>query len=112
MSLVDVQVRSRVQASLMHLCLSDYVPLMSQACYLLRNRGVRSYVGYTTAPARRLRQHNGELAGGANTTMRGRPWQLLLFVTGFPDKHAALAFEHAWQFPQVLSESGCSNAHC
>jgi structure-specific endonuclease subunit SLX1 len=85
--------------------------LISQACYLLRNRGVRSYVGYTTAPARRLRQHNGELAGGANTTSRGRPWQLLLFVTGFPDKHAALAFEHAWHYPQVLLMYCRSNAY-
>jgi predicted GIY-YIG superfamily endonuclease len=101
MATADVQVRPRVLPLLMQVCLSQYERYMSQACYLLRNRGVRSYVGYTTAPARRLRQHNGELAGGANTTMRGRPWQLLFFVTGFPDNHAALAFEHAWQFPQV-----------
>lgn len=35
----------------------------------------RTYVGATTDPARRLRQHNGEIAGGARSTIPGRPWK-------------------------------------
>jgi len=36
----------------------------------------RTYVGVATNAERRLRQHNGELVGGARTTRAGRPWSL------------------------------------
>lgn len=35
-----------------------------------------TYVGCTNDVARRVRQHNGELAGGARFTQRWRPWEL------------------------------------
>lgn len=35
-----------------------------------------TYVGCTNDVTRRVRQHNGELAGGAKFTQRGRPWEL------------------------------------
>ena len=67
--------------------------------YLLKSStSERTYVGYSCDPHRRLRQHNGELAGGA-APINGRPWQLVLIVRGFATKHAALAFESAWQKP-------------
>ena len=86
--------------------------------YLLRSAHTRrTYVGYSPDPFRRLRQHNGEIAGGSAPTA-GRPWELVLFVRGFRSKHSALAFEYAWQKPHssrhtarmwgVLGMSECS----
>lgn len=52
----------------------------------------RTYVGSTTDPARRLRQHNGELKGGARAT-RGKQWKLLCYVGGFKSRSAACRWE-------------------
>jgi predicted GIY-YIG superfamily endonuclease len=35
------------------------------------------YVGSTTDPLRRLRQHNGEISGGGKYTSTKRPWKLM-----------------------------------
>lgn len=35
-------------------------------------------------PRRRIRQHNGEISSGAIRTRRGRPWEMVLVVYGFP----------------------------
>ena len=51
--------------------------------YLLRNATGRTYIGFTNNPRRRLRQHNGEVKGGARKTRLGRPWEMLGFVHGF-----------------------------
>lgn len=71
-------------------------------CYLLRSldpkNPLKTYVGYTTDPIRRLRQHNGKLkSGGAKRTANGRPWQYVAIIDGFDDKVAAMQFEWAWQ---------------
>ena len=59
-------------------------------CYMLESiGGGRTYVGATVNPARRLRQHNGELAGGARAT-KGRAWTRRFLVGGFADERAAL----------------------
>jgi predicted GIY-YIG superfamily endonuclease len=58
------------------------------------------YVGYTTNPLRRLKQHNGELGNGAwRTARKGRPWRIVLFVAGFTEDRAGLRFEWMWQNP-------------
>jgi predicted GIY-YIG superfamily endonuclease len=51
-----------------------------------------TYVGYTVDFRRRLRQHNREIKGGAKATA-GRTWQMVLQITGLPDKHHALSLE-------------------
>ena len=45
--------------------------------YLLRCADGTLYTGVTTNPKRRLRQHNGELVGGAHYTRGRRPVTLL-----------------------------------
>jgi predicted GIY-YIG superfamily endonuclease len=54
--------------------------------------GKRTYVGYTMNLKRRLRQHNGEIAGGAKST-RGAQWEVMFYVSGFPSKKIALSCE-------------------
>jgi predicted GIY-YIG superfamily endonuclease len=66
-------------------------------CYTLVSANGRcTYVGITNCMARRLRQHNGELCGGAKyTTRRGGGWTVAWYVTGFRTKVEALQFEWA-----------------
>lgn len=73
------------------------------ACYLLRSQAKPNvtYVGSTPDPARRLRQHNGQIAAGAFHTRFARPWQMDLVVCGFPSRLAALQFEWSWQKPNI-----------
>lgn len=52
----------------------------------------KTYVGYTTNLTRRLRQHNGEIVGGAKST-KGARWEVMFYVDGFPDKESALSCE-------------------
>lgn len=59
--------------------------------YLLSN-GSRTYVGSTTDPKRRLRQHNGEIRGGARAT-RGFKWRLVAVVSGFKNRSEACRWE-------------------
>lgn len=60
--------------------------------YLLSN-GTRTYVGSTTDPARRLRQHNGEIMGGARSTSGKGPWHIVAYVSGFENRSVACRWE-------------------
>ncbi|WBW71032.1 structure-specific endonuclease catalytic subunit Slx1 [Schizosaccharomyces osmophilus] len=74
-------------------------------CYLIQSKKTASsrslYIGSTPNPIRRLRQHNGEIQGGAWKTRNGRPWIILCLVHGFPNKTSALQFEWIWQHPNI-----------
>lgn len=65
-------------------------------CYLITN-GPYTYVGITNNLPHRLRQHNGELAGGARSTTRraipGVAWRVAALVTNIEHKNDALSFE-------------------
>ena len=67
-------------------------------CYLLLSATGRTYIGATVDLDRRLRQHNGEIKGGARATAREHgAWKRVCHVSGFPDNHAALQFEWRWK---------------
>lgn len=67
-------------------------------CYLLYLPGTnRTYIGATKDPAHRLRQHNGELSGGAKAT-KGKQWTQAFYISGFPDWRSTLQFEWAWKY--------------
>jgi len=71
------------------------------SCYLLKSEiSNKTYFGYTVNITRRLRQHNGEITGGAKKTKIGRPWKLMLYITGFPDSKRALQFEWKVNHPR------------
>lgn len=75
-------------------------------CYLLATVDAgsqKTYVGVTPDLDRRLRQHNGELSGGAVATA-GRRWERVCHVRGFPDQRAALQFE--WRWKQISRRLG------
>jgi structure-specific endonuclease subunit SLX1 len=65
--------------------------------YLLQQlNGSRTYVGATLDVDRRLRQHNGELSGGAKATS-GSSWKRICYIANFPNERSALQFEWAWK---------------
>ena len=70
--------------------------------YLLECSDNSTYVGATIDIDHRLRQHNGEIKGGAHaTTMkvkRGHTWRRILHVRGFPTWSSALQFEWAFKY--------------
>lgn len=64
--------------------------------YIIRNKRA-TYAGVTTNPERRLRAHNGYIAGGAKYTRRRVKggWSYVLWVSGFTNQTQALQFEWA-----------------
>lgn len=74
-------------------------------CYILRNltevHKNRTYNGFTNRPKNRLRQHNGELKGGARYTSKygNKSWEMYVLITGFPNSQNALQCEWAIKHP-------------
>ncbi|KAI5857436.1 hypothetical protein GGS23DRAFT_587376 [Durotheca rogersii] len=75
--------------------------------YILRStvRNSSLYIGSTPNPPRRLKQHNGDVPGGAARTSRTklRPWEMVGLVSGFPGMVAALKFEWALNNSHISS---------
>ena len=81
-----------------HSTLTAHPLVTNFACYLLvTNLSSRTYIGATVLLSRRIRQHNGELAGGAKATRRFRPWRVKAICTGFDSWREALRFEWRWK---------------
>lgn len=87
--------------------LSKPIPAL-YTVYVLRStvRHASLYIGSTPNPPRRLKQHNGQVRGGAARTSRPslRPWEMVAIVSGFPGMVAALKFECVF-FPPSLYPS-------
>lgn len=67
----------------------------------LHSSSGRTYVGLTNNLARRLRQHNGHIAGGARYTRAHRPWAVHATVEGFRDARDARQFEWYMHHPRA-----------
>ncbi|XP_057976810.1 structure-specific endonuclease subunit SLX1 isoform X2 [Malania oleifera] len=64
---------------------------------LCTNAPIKTYVGVTTNFSRRLKEHNGELKGGAKASRAGRPWICACIIQGFKDQSEACSFESKWK---------------
>ena len=70
----------------------------SYVCYCLQSSvSNKTYVGVTNNLKRRLRQHNGELVGGARYTKVGGPWSIVMLLGPFPTYQHALHLEWHWK---------------
>jgi len=66
--------------------------------YLLVHPKGSTYIGATVDLDHRLRQHNGEIKGGARAThAAGSGWVRVAHVEGFADWKSTLQFEWAWK---------------
>lgn len=69
--------------------------------YMLACTDGSTYIGATVDLQRRLRQHNGEIKGGAKRTTsklsKDKTWTRVCYVSQFPDWKATLQFEWRWK---------------
>ena len=77
--------------------------------YLIYNNNY-TYAGVSPDPKRRLRQHNGEISGGAKyTTSKGPGWKHLCIISGFQDKIQSMQFEWAVKHVPPRNAGGITN---
>uniref|UniRef100_A0A6C0KXR6 GIY-YIG domain-containing protein n=1 Tax=viral metagenome TaxID=1070528 RepID=A0A6C0KXR6_9ZZZZ len=77
--------------------------------YIIQNCG-STYAGVSPDPSRRLRQHNGELKGGAKYTIsKGSGWTHICLVKGFRTKIEAMQFEWAVKHASPRNAGGIAN---
>ena len=72
-------------------------------CYILKSDNPLysnlTYNGSTNNLKRRLRQHNGEIVGGAKYTKNKGPWKYYVILEGFKNKNEALSCEWRIKHP-------------
>jgi len=74
--------------------------------YIIENSGY-TYAGVSPYYERRLRQHNGEIKGGAKYTIsKGPGWKHICLVCGFRNKIEALQFEWAVKHAPPRNKGG------
>ena len=75
---------------------------MSEVCYILASTVCnKTYAGCTEDLKIRIQQHNGLRPGGAKYTTTGRPWKVVCYISGFPDRKTALQFEWRMHHPNA-----------
>ena len=72
--------------------------------YILRCNDGSLYCGITTDVARRLRQHNGELKGGARYTRSRRPCRVVWKSLGVSKSFALRSEAQFKKFPKARKE--------
>lgn len=70
--------------------------------FLESTTSTKSYCGMTKDVPRRLRQHNGELVGGAKYTLHGRPW-IIKMVLG-PYESRVIGCRVEWRAKRFRGE--------
>ena len=77
--------------------------------YIIKNKNC-TYAGVSPDPVRRLRQHNGEIKGGAKyTTSKGPGWEHICLVSGFHNKIQSMQFEWAVKHVRPRDAGGIKN---
>ena len=74
-------------------------------CYLITNN-CKTYIGSTNNFKKRIRQHNGEITGGAKYTTNFKndtDWYPIILIGGF-EKSTALSFE--WRMKRSINSLG------
>jgi len=89
---------------------------MSYYCYLIVS-GTRTYIGITNNLDRRLRQHNGEIKGGAKSTrISTSRWIYHTVIDGFETRGEAQQFEYQWKkqkgFQNRVTKIPAKAFHC
>jgi predicted GIY-YIG superfamily endonuclease len=80
---------------------------MSYLCYILVSfDSSKTYIGITNDFSHRIRQHNGEIKGGAKYTSQGRPWRCAALITGFTSHQQVLQFEWALKYTTKSQKGG------
>ena len=91
-------------------------------CYILKNNSEKyknyTYNGYTVNPWRRIRQHNGELVGGAKYTTgvnsknnkEHGDWEMCVLITGFKTSGNALSCE--WKIKHPTGKKTRPKKYC
>lgn len=81
---------------------------MPHSCYILSNTTGKTYNGYTVNFERRLRQHNGEIKGGARYTTGKGPWEYILKIESESfTKNIALSLEWSVRYPTNKKPRPC-----
>jgi putative endonuclease len=77
---------------------------------LVSNVKFRTYVGISTDPVRRIREHNGEEKGGAKSTRAARPWELARLFGPYAGRGEAQRRERALKRIRGRKRLTCSES--